>query len=79
MLRGNPSTRSFSVVYLKKGWVIALDCVNAVKDYVQGRALVVGRAEIDPMLLVDSGIALKDMRAIASTSRDVGGGLMRQS
>ncbi|WP_454648689.1 oxidoreductase C-terminal domain-containing protein [Bradyrhizobium liaoningense] len=31
--------RSFSVVYLKSGRIIALDCVNAIKDYVQGRAL----------------------------------------
>ena len=29
VLRGDPATRSFSVVYLKGGRVIALDCVNA--------------------------------------------------
>jgi len=40
VLRGDPATRSFSVVYLREGRVIALDCVNAVKDYVQGRKLV---------------------------------------
>ena len=33
----------FSVVYLKDGRVIALDCVNVVKDYVQGRKLVEAR------------------------------------
>ncbi len=40
VLRGDPATRSFSVVYLKAGKVIAIDCVNATKDYVQGRMIV---------------------------------------
>ncbi|WP_271184826.1 NAD(P)/FAD-dependent oxidoreductase, partial [Novosphingobium resinovorum] len=38
--RGDVEGRSFSVVYLKDGRVVALDCVNKVKDYVQGRKLV---------------------------------------
>ena len=41
VVRGDPETRAFSVIYLKQGKVIALDCVNATKDYVQGKALVV--------------------------------------
>jgi 3-phenylpropionate/trans-cinnamate dioxygenase ferredoxin reductase subunit len=40
VVRGDPATRSFSVVYLKGGKVIALDCVNAVRDYSHGRRLV---------------------------------------
>ena len=43
VLRGDPDGRSFSVIYLKGGKIIALDCVNAVKDYVQGRKLVEGK------------------------------------
>ena len=61
--RGDPDTRSFSVVYLKGGRVIALDCVNAVRDYVQGRALVIGRNMADPALLADLSITLKDIAA----------------
>ena len=61
--RGDLATRSFSVVYLKKGRVIALDCVNAVKDYVQGRALVVGNAACEPSALADVAVPLKDMVA----------------
>jgi 3-phenylpropionate/trans-cinnamate dioxygenase ferredoxin reductase subunit len=57
--RGDPQSRSFSVVYLREGRVIALDCVNAVRDYVQGRALVVAGARIDPELLADAGTPLK--------------------
>ena len=59
--RGDPATRSFSVVYLKKGRVVAFDCVNAVKDYVQGRALVVNGAAHDPARLADPGVPLKDL------------------
>jgi 3-phenylpropionate/trans-cinnamate dioxygenase ferredoxin reductase component len=59
--RGDPATRSFSVVYWKQGRVIALDCVNAIKDYVQGKALVVAGAEIDPARLADTSIPLKEM------------------
>ncbi len=63
VLRGDPATRSFSIVYLKRGRVVALDCVNATKDYVQGRALVVGGASVPPEKLADMGIPLKEMAA----------------
>ena len=61
ILRGDPAARSFSLVYLKAGRVIALDCVNAVKDYVQGRKLVVEGSEIAPALLCDADTPLKDL------------------
>ncbi|WP_428331898.1 NAD(P)/FAD-dependent oxidoreductase [Novosphingobium sp.] len=59
--RGDPATRSFSVVYLKQGRVIALDCVNAVKDYVQGKKLVETGAVIAAERLADTGVLLKEM------------------
>ena len=62
VVRGDPAENKFSVIYLKEGRVIALDCVNNTKDYVQGRKLVTERAEIDPELLVDSEVQLKEMR-----------------
>ncbi|MEG3082120.1 FAD-dependent oxidoreductase [Sphingomonas sp. PB2P12] len=43
IVRGDPADRSFSVVYVKAGRVIALDCVNAVRDYVQGRSIIGGK------------------------------------
>ena len=61
VVRGDPATRRFSLVYLNQGRVLALDCVNAVKDYVQGRALVVDRVRPDPVQLADTRIALKDL------------------
>jgi 3-phenylpropionate/trans-cinnamate dioxygenase ferredoxin reductase component len=60
VMRGDPARRSFSLVYLKRGHVIALDCVNAVRDYVQGRQLVVDRAMPDPARLADSSLPLKE-------------------
>jgi 3-phenylpropionate/trans-cinnamate dioxygenase ferredoxin reductase subunit len=61
IVRGDPATRSFAVIYLKQGRVIALDCVNATRDYVQGRALVTARATPDPARLADPAIALKEL------------------
>lgn len=61
VLRGDPASRSFSVIYLREGRVVALDCVNAVKDYVQGRKLVVDGARIAPEELADTAIPLKQM------------------
>jgi 3-phenylpropionate/trans-cinnamate dioxygenase ferredoxin reductase subunit len=58
ILRGNPTTRSFSVVHLKDGRVVALDCVNSTKDYVQGRKLVESGATIDPAKLADASVGL---------------------
>ena len=61
VLRGDPATRRFSVIYLRQGRVIALDCVNAVKDYVQGRKLVIEGWAADPAALRDTGSQLKDI------------------
>lgn len=61
VLRGDPASRSFSVIYLKEGRIIALDCVNSVKDYVQGRKLVEARAQIAPEALMDTSVPLKEM------------------
>jgi len=61
VLRGDRGARSFSVVYIKSGKVVALDCVNATKDYVQGRKLVEAGAEIDPGRIGDVSVPLKEM------------------
>ena len=61
LLRGDPAGRSFSVVYLKEGRVLALDCVNAVKDYVQGKALVVTGLSPEKASLANPEIPLKSL------------------
>jgi 3-phenylpropionate/trans-cinnamate dioxygenase ferredoxin reductase component len=64
-LRGDPAARAFSIVYLKQGRVIALDCVNAVRDFAQGKALIKGRAMVDPAALADAATPLKSLLAAA--------------
>ncbi|WP_267381440.1 MULTISPECIES: FAD-dependent oxidoreductase [unclassified Sphingomonas] len=61
VVRGDTATRSFSIVYLKEGRVIALDCVNKTKDYVQGRALVLAGARIEVAQLANASLPLKDL------------------
>lgn len=61
VLRGDPASRSFSVVYLRGGKVIALDCVNAMKDYVQGRKLVEAGLAITPEALANAEVPLKEL------------------
>jgi 3-phenylpropionate/trans-cinnamate dioxygenase ferredoxin reductase component len=68
VVRGETAARSFSVIYLKQGKVIALDCVNMTKDYVQGKALVMGGLSFPPEQLADASVTLKDMAASATSA-----------
>lgn len=61
LVRGDPASRSFSVIYLREGQVIALDCVNQTRDYVQGRALILGGSKLDLAQLANPAIALKEV------------------
>jgi 3-phenylpropionate/trans-cinnamate dioxygenase ferredoxin reductase component len=60
VLRGDPAARSFSVVYLKAGKVVAIDCVNNVKDYSQGRKLVELTLPLTPEQIGDTTRQLKE-------------------
>jgi len=59
VMRGEPATHSFLVVYLKAGNVIAIDCVNATKDYVQGRMIVTTGMMANANQLADTETLLK--------------------
>jgi len=61
VVRGAPAARSFSVAYLKRGQLIALDCVNATRDYVQARKLIAEGARPDPAALANTELMLKDV------------------
>jgi NADPH-dependent 2,4-dienoyl-CoA reductase/sulfur reductase-like enzyme len=62
VLRGDPAERKFTVAYLKHGRPIAFDCVGTMKDYVQARKLLEsGAGRIDPALLADPAVPLKDL------------------
>ena len=61
VVRGDPTCGSWSLVYLRAGAVVALDCINAPRDYVQGKALVERGAVIAPDLLADAQRPLKSL------------------
>jgi len=61
LVRGDPASRSFSVIYLRGGKVIALDCVNATKDYVQGRKAIVDGIPLALDELADPAIPIKEV------------------
>jgi 3-phenylpropionate/trans-cinnamate dioxygenase ferredoxin reductase subunit len=63
IVRGTPENRSFSLLYLKSGRVIAIDCVNAPKDYVGGRALILSGKCLPAAVLADTSVALKTLAA----------------
>jgi 3-phenylpropionate/trans-cinnamate dioxygenase ferredoxin reductase subunit len=61
VVRGDPATGHFSVVHLRRGRVAAIESVNAMKDFAQGRALVAAGVEADPGRLADPGVPLRDL------------------
>ena len=61
IVRGDPAAHSFSVIYLRQGKVIAFDCVNATKDYVHGRALVISGLTLSKDRLANPSIPLKSL------------------
>ncbi len=62
LVRGNPEDRRFTVVYLKDGRPIAFDCVNMMKDYVQGRKLLENAiGVVDKAVLADAEVPLKEL------------------
>lgn len=69
VLRGDPGQRSFSLVYLKQGRVVAIDCVNATKDFIQGKALVANRVEPDINRLMDVSTPLRELARSSTQER----------
>ncbi len=61
VLRGNPDDGKFACLYLQQGSLIAVDAINSPRDFVQSKQLIANRAVIDPMLLADAAVALRDL------------------
>ena len=59
IVRGRPQSRSWSVVYRRDGAIVALDCVNATRDFTAGRKLVEARAMVAEDRLADAETPLK--------------------
>ena len=72
VVRGEPAERSFSCLYLRDGVLIACDAINAPRDFVQSKALIVARQRVAPEHLADSSVQLKDLvqgRGISAPAR----------
>jgi 3-phenylpropionate/trans-cinnamate dioxygenase ferredoxin reductase subunit len=63
VIRGNPAGRSFSCLYLREGYLIAVDAINAPRDFVQSKPLIENHAPLRSDQLADAGTALKDLGA----------------
>ena len=61
VIRGEAATRAFAVVYLRRGRVIALDCVNSTRDFVQGKRLVAEGFHVPVARLADTSLPLKEI------------------
>ncbi|MGH8177923.1 MAG: NAD(P)/FAD-dependent oxidoreductase [Steroidobacter sp.] len=55
------TARSFAVFYLRSGVVTAVDAVNAAPEFMIGRKLVGVAARVDPAMLSDPSVSMKDI------------------
>lgn len=65
VLRGDPSTRSFSAFYLQQGKIVAVDAVNSPKEFMIGKKLVAAGAKIPVADLADTSKDFKEMATAA--------------
>ena len=63
VIRGNPAERSFSCLYLKEGRLIAVDAINAPRDFVQSKQLIADRVRVATDRLADTDVMLKELAA----------------
>lgn len=61
VVRGDPDSRSFACLYLQDGRLIAVDAVNSPKEFLQAKPLIAAHAVIDPGLLANTDLELKEL------------------
>lgn len=59
-IRGKPEEGRFSVCYLRGGRLAAIDTVNSLRDFTQGKKLIAAAALVDADRLADGSIPLKE-------------------
>jgi 3-phenylpropionate/trans-cinnamate dioxygenase ferredoxin reductase subunit len=59
VMRGDKSTNEFAVFYLKDGKVVAVDAVNAPREFMVAKQLY--GHEVDPVALADPATDLKTL------------------
>jgi 3-phenylpropionate/trans-cinnamate dioxygenase ferredoxin reductase subunit len=50
----------FSACYLRDGVFVAINCINALRDFTAAKKLVAARARPDPAMLADAATPLKE-------------------
>jgi len=61
VMRGNMEDRSFACLYLKEDRLIAVDAINAARDFVQAKPLIASATKPDREKLADPSTMLKDL------------------
>lgn len=61
VLRGEPTQAPFSVVYLRDGQMIAIDCLNNIRDFMAAKQLIAKKFRPDIAKLADPAIQLKTL------------------
>ncbi len=61
VIRGNPEERSFACLYLKGKRLIAIDAINAPRDFMQAKPLIENAAAPDRVKLADTKTMLKEL------------------
>ena len=62
VLRGNPDDNSFSCAYLRDGRLIAIDSVNAPKDFMLSKPLIKDACQVNPAMLADTSLTMRELR-----------------
>jgi len=61
IIRGNPAERSFSCIYLRENRIIAVDAINAPRDFVHSKQLIASQAAVDASRVADADVELKSL------------------
>jgi len=61
VIRGNPAERSFACLYLRDRRLIAVDAVNAPRDFMQSKALIAAHAAFSADDLANPEVSLRDV------------------
>jgi 3-phenylpropionate/trans-cinnamate dioxygenase ferredoxin reductase subunit len=60
ILRGEIGARSFSVVHLREGWLVAIDCINRGGDFLAAKKLIGAKAVLERGRATDAAVPLGD-------------------
>lgn len=59
VVRGDLEQGPFSIIYLREGRMIAVDCVNNAREFMAARKLIGTRASLDRELVSDTSVSLR--------------------